>query len=80
MDPRIYQDSGSPKDIEYTGFAKFFFVPQACPSVDKDMRFPNGRFIYVDNGTCPESENFNDRKKAFINKEDGTRAFRIVYD
>lgn len=80
MDPRIYQEAGSPKDREYTGFAKFFFVSQSCPSTDKDNRFPKGRFIYVDNGTCPDNKDLNNRKKAFINREDGTRAFRIVYD
>lgn len=73
MDPRIYQEAGSPKDREYTGFAKFFFVPQACPSRDKDNKFPDGRSIYVDNGTCGT-------QGIVINKEDGTKAFRIVYD
>lgn len=77
--PREYQKSLK-KDGEYTGFGKFFFVPQNCPSVDKDNRFPKGRFIYVDNGTCPDNNALGDEKKTFINREDGTRAFRIVYD
>ncbi len=80
MDPRIYQEAGSVKDREYTGFAKFFFVPQACPSVDKDIRFPNGRFIYVDNGNCPDNKDVSNRKTDIINREDGTKAFRIIYD
>lgn len=80
MDPQIYQEAGSPKDREYAGFAKFFFVPQACPSIDKDARFPVGRSIYVDNGTCRETKRIINKKKIFINKEDGTSAFRIVYD
>jgi 4-amino-4-deoxy-L-arabinose transferase-like glycosyltransferase len=80
MDPRIYQETGSPKDREYAGFAKFFFVSQACPSTDKDDRFPKERSIYVDNGTCPDNKILINKKKTYINKEDGTRAFRIVYD
>lgn len=80
MDPRIYQEAGSSKDREYTGFAKFLFVSQACPSVDQGVKLPNGRFIYVDNGNCPDNEDINNRKTTFINKEDGTKAFRIVYD
>ena|SRR3989338_2802643 len=80
FDPVLYQKEGSSKDKEYTGFGKFFFVPQSCPSVEEDDKFLRGRFIYVDNGTCPDNKDLNDRKKAFINKEDGTRAFKIVYD
>lgn len=80
MDPTIYQEAGSPKDREYTGFAKFFFVPQACPSIDKDDRFPKGRSIYIDNGTCRETRGIPNKNEIFINKEDGTSAFRIVYD
>lgn len=80
FDPALYQKEGSSKDEEYTGFGKFFFVPQSCPSVDKDDKFPKGRFIYVDNGTCPDNSTLGDKKKTFINREDGTKAFRIVYD
>jgi len=79
-DPRIYQFEGSPKDSAYTGFGKFFFVPQSCPSVNKDDKFPKGKSIYVDNGTCPDNGLLNSRKKTFINREDGTRVFRIIYD
>jgi len=80
FDPALYQKEGSPKDREYTGFGKFFFVPQSCPSVDKDNRFPKGRLIYVDNGACPDNGMKDNEKKTSINREDGTRAFRIVYD
>lgn len=80
FDPALYQKEGSSKDREYTGFGKFFFVPQSCPSVDKDDRFPKGRSIYVDNETCPDNSVLGDEKKTFINRKDGTRAFRIVYE
>ncbi|MBI2420747.1 MAG: glycosyltransferase family 39 protein [Candidatus Levybacteria bacterium] len=79
-DPKTYQLEGSPKDAPYKGFGKFFFVPQACPSTDKDDRFPKGRLIYVDNGTCLDSKILLDKKKTFIDRRDRTRAFRIVYD
>lgn len=80
FDPVMYQKEGSFRDKEYRGFGRFFFVPQSCPSVDKDDRFPKGKVIYVDNGTCPDSGILINKKKTVINKEDGTRAFRIVYD
>lgn len=80
FDPVLYQKEGSPKDKEYTGFGKFFFAPQDCPSVNKDDRFPKGKLMYVDNGTCPDNEMLNNKKKTFIKREDGTRVFRIVYD
>lgn len=77
MDPKIYQEADSPKDREYTGFGKFFFVPQTCPSKDKDDRFPKAkRIIYIDKGEC-ETRTQNQK---IIYREDGTRAFRIVYD
>src|SRR3990167_3108152 len=39
-DPNQYQKEGSPKDIDNTGFGKFFFADAACPSIDRDPRFP----------------------------------------
>lgn len=73
-DPVAYQMAGSPKDKEYTGFGKFYFVPQECPSINRDDRFPRvKKTIYVDRGTCTSSG-------AMIYREDGTKAFRIVYD
>jgi len=80
FDPALYQQQGLSKDKEYTGFGKFFFVPQACPSVNKDDRFPRGKLIYVDNGTCSDDKVLGNQKKIFINRKDGTRVFRIVYD
>jgi 4-amino-4-deoxy-L-arabinose transferase-like glycosyltransferase len=78
--PALYQKEGSPKDKDYVGFGKFFFVPQACPSVNKDNRFPRGKVIYVDNGTCPDNGVLDNKKGTVINRQDGTRVFRIIYD
>lgn len=78
--PQAYQKEDSPKDKEYGGFGKFFFVPQDCPSVNKDNRFPKGKLMYIENGTCSDSAVKNNGKKTSINREDRSRAFRIVYD
>lgn len=74
-DPKEYQNSGSKKDAEYTGFGKFFFVPQACPATEKDDRFVTGkRILYVESGECTKSV----AGSKYISKEDGTHAFRLV--
>lgn len=75
-DPKMYQNEGSPKGKEYGGFGKFFFVPQACPSVDKDERFPKDKkIIYINLGTCPDSGiHYKD-----VLRKDGTKAFRLQF-
>lgn len=74
-DPKIYQTEGSPKDRDYSGFGKFFFVPQACPSQEKDDRFPtDAKILYVEKGEC---EGDGNRQKV-IYRQDSTRAFHLV--
>ncbi len=76
-DPKEYLSKGLLKDKDYTGFGKFFFVPQACPSHDKDDRFPKGtKTIYVDKGECPDSFSY----QKTIYRKDGTKVFNIVYE
>ena len=76
-DPRLYQKEGSLKDLEYMGFGKFFFVPQACPSKDKDERFPRAdKIIYVDKGECEDKGQY----QKIIYRKDKTRAFNVVYE
>lgn len=76
-DPRVYLAEGLSKDKDYTGFGKFFFVPQACPSKDKDQRFPKAsKIIYVDKGECEDKE----KNTKVIYRKDKTRVFNIVYD
>lgn len=79
-DPKIYQLEGSPKDAQYTGFGKFFFAPQSCPSTDRDDRFPKGKIIYVDNGTCLDGKLPDKYVSKNIIRGDGTRAYRVIYD
>ncbi|MDO8659116.1 MAG: glycosyltransferase family 39 protein [Candidatus Parcubacteria bacterium] len=75
--PKLYQSEGSPKDKEYSGFGKFFFVPQACPSRQKDNRFPKeNKVIYVDKGDC---EDIDENKKT-IYRKDGSKVFNIIYE
>lgn len=76
-DPKEYLSEGSSKDKDYTGFGKFFFVPQACPSQQKDNRFPNGtKIIYIDKGECVD----NTAHQKIIYRKDGTKVFNIVYE
>lgn len=76
-DPKKYQEEGSTKDKEYTGFGKFFFVSFECPSLKKNSKYPQAKHImYINNGSCVEDLK---HKETVIYKEDGTKAFRIVY-
>lgn len=77
FDPVEYQRLGSPKDKDFSGFGKFFFVPMDCPSLNRDDRFPKvKKTIYIDRGTCslPTLEHKT------IYREDGSKAFQIVYE
>ncbi|MEK7450502.1 MAG: hypothetical protein AAB662_01020 [Patescibacteria group bacterium] len=79
--PETYQKEGSSKDKDYGGFGKFFFVPQDCPSVQRSDKFPRiGKMLFIDKGDCPPSKTLQSRKINYVNREDGSRAFRIVYD
>jgi len=79
--PATYQAEGSPKDKADGGFGKFFFALPACPSIDRDPKFPKVKnAIYIDSGTCPDYKFLNYLKHSYIYRKDGTKAFRIVYE
>lgn len=79
--PLEYQVAGSPKDKDYSGFGKFIFVPQDCPSIQRNDMIPKGKpVLYVDRGDCPWDESLAVKKYDYIYREDGTKAFRIVYE
>lgn len=79
--PSMYLKEGHTKDKAYTGFGKFFFVDAACPSIDKDPKFPNVKnTIYIDDGNCGNYEGLKNKKHIFIYRKDGTKAFRVVYN
>jgi len=80
-DPKKYQEEGSPKNKDYGGFGKFFFVPQDCPSLQAINKIPiDKRALYIDKGDCPREESSNAKRNRYIYREDGTKAFHIVYD
>ncbi|MDP2649853.1 MAG: glycosyltransferase family 39 protein [bacterium] len=80
-DPKHYQEEGSPKNKDYGGFGKFFFVPQDCPSVQRNDKTPKvDRILYIDKGDCPFDKIMLYKELKYVNREDGTKAFRIVYD
>ena len=79
--PATYQQEGFPKDRAYGGFGKFFFAEAACPSKDRDLRFPNvKKTIYVDNGNCPDYPALSGIKHTYVVGKDGVKIFRIVYE
>lgn len=80
-DPKQYQAEGSPKNKDYGGFGKLFFVPQDCPSLQARSKVPiDKRVLYVDKGDCIWEKSFPARRYNYVYREDGTKAFRIVYD
>lgn len=79
--PKTYQEKGSPKNKDYSGFGKFYFVPQDCPSVQQSKNFPElGKKLFIDKGDCPSDKSLKYKKIKYIYREDGTEAFRIVYE
>jgi len=79
--PKMYQEEGSTKNKDYTGFGKFFFVPQDCPSVQRSNKISKvENILFVDKGDCPSDKSIESKKSEYIYREDSTKAFRIVYD
>lgn len=79
-DPREYQREGSPKAKDYAGFGKFFFAPQDCPSTQTNEKTPKVEHIlFIDKGDCPPDKSLEQKHYEYIYREDGTKAFRIVY-
>lgn len=79
-DPKTYQLEGSPKNKDYGGFGKFFFMPQDCPSQTVNKALIGKRNLYIDKGDCPPEKSLKGRKTKYIYRDDGTKAFRIIHD
>lgn len=80
-DPKQYQAEGSPKNKDYKGFGKFFFVPQDCPSIQARSKVPiDKRALFVDKGDCIWEKSFPAKRHSYIYRGDKTKAFSIVYD
>jgi hypothetical protein len=60
-DPLIYQRMGSPRDLDYSGFDKFIFVPDNCPGLIQQgsttNQFVGNRTLYVNYGGCEMKKN-----------------------
>jgi len=81
FDPAEYQAAGSPKTTDYKGFGKIIFVPQDCPFLQKNSNSPIvNKALYIEDGSCPDDKRLKLFKHETINREDGTPAFRIVYE
>lgn len=75
-DPKAYQAEGSTKDREDTGFGKYFFVTEMCPSINGDDKVPTGRTVFIEKGTCKAPK---ETKQEYITDLDNTPVFHLVY-
>jgi len=79
-DPKLYQEQGSPRDLDYSGFDKYYFVPHDCPlGVEKDEKgLAKGEvgILYINKGSCKIP--VNSKLLKTINWGDDSPAFNIV--
>lgn len=78
--PVKYQKEGSPRDLDYTGFDKYYFVPLDCPLSAKsgtDEAEGKPGFLYINKGTCPVPL-YNAKVLRTINWKDSSPAFKII--
>jgi len=59
-DPSLYQKEGSPRDLDYSGFDKYYFVPEDCPlrirKTKEDRGYPiEPNVLYINKATCPNN-------------------------
>lgn len=77
-DPAKYQSEGSPRDLDYKGFGKYYFVPQDCPleaGPEKTGAIKTKNYLYVNKGSCPDPS--NSKLLETIYWGDNTPAFKI---
>lgn len=78
--PKRYQELGSPRDYDYTGFDKYIFVPLDCPNVKYrktiDEQYPNNRVLYINKGGCATMTDSKLIQR--IVWRDGSEAFQFV--
>ncbi len=81
FDPKEYQVLGSPRDYNYTGFDKYYFVPFDCPFADDKISLEAvGReenVIYVNKGSC-EDPKANARLLNTAKWGDNSPAFKLL--
>ena len=78
--PKRYQQLGSPRDYDYTGFEKYIFVPLDCPNIKYQQaiaqQYPKMRVLYINKGGC--SITTNSKLIQSIGWRDGSEAFQFV--
>jgi len=79
-DPQKYQNEGSPRDLDYTGFDKYLFVPLDCPlsegkTGEYEVAWEPG-VLYVGLGKCALS--YNAKLIDTINWKDNSPAFKLM--
>lgn len=78
--PLKYQQLGSPRDLDYTGFDKYYFVPLDCPLSAKsgtDEAEGEPGFLYINKGTCVTPLK-NTKVLQTIKWKDNSPAFNII--
>jgi len=79
-DPRLYQEQGSPRDLDFSGFDKYYFVPHDCPldggATGKGAAKGEAGALYINKGTCKTP--VNGKLLRTIRWGDGSPAFNIV--
>lgn len=79
-DPTLYQKEGSPRDLDYTGFGKYLFVPDDCPLrpyiVGQNKIKPERGILYVNKAACPSYTNTKLLKTIYWN--DGNPAVKLL--
>jgi 4-amino-4-deoxy-L-arabinose transferase-like glycosyltransferase len=80
-DPATYQAEGSPLDRDFTGFGKYYFIPQDCPlnggRDGKDQVTGEEGILYVNKGDCVTPIN-NVRVVDTIYWQDNSPAFKLL--
>lgn len=78
--PLKYQQLGSPRDLDYTGFDKYYFVPLDCPLAAKgDTEYAEGKagYLYINKGSC-KTPLYNAKVLKTIKWKDNAAAFQII--
>lgn len=80
-DPKKYQQEGSKRDLDYTGFDKYYFVPLDCPlngGIDgEDIPKGTPGYLYIDTGRC-QTPKHNAKLLKTTYWQDGSPAFKIL--
>lgn len=80
IDPKYYQSLGSPRDYDYKGFGKYYFVPSDCPfsGINKeDLVTKETGVLYVERGDCITPAH-NARLLKTIQWKDNSPAFKVL--